>query len=68
MQQAAIVAYPISLDVIRDKVSNGRKRKRPDTSNLFDVYKTQNNVKTIVNKFHEKIVRVDGEIPVGLAA
>jgi len=66
MQQAGIVAYPISLDVIREKVSNGRKRKRPNTLNLLSDYETQNNVKTIVNEFHEKIVRVEGDIPVQL--
>jgi len=66
MQQAAITAYPISLDVIREKVSNGRKRKRPNSLNLLNDYETQNNVKTIVNEFQEKIVRVDGDIPVQL--
>jgi len=66
MQQAAIAAYPISLDVIREKVSNGRKRKRPNSLNLFGGCRTQNNVKAIVNEFHEKIARVDGDIPVQL--
>jgi len=66
MQQAAITAYPISLDVIREKVSNGRKRKRPKSLNLFGGCGTQSNVKAIVNEFHEKIVRVDGDIPVQL--
>lgn len=66
MQQAAIAAYPISLDIIKEKVSNGRKRKRPIPQSLFGDCRTQNNVKTIVNEFHEKIVRVDGDIPVHL--
>lgn len=66
MQQAAITAYPISLDIIREKVSNGKKRKRPGSLAIIGKCRAQNNVKKIVNEFHERIVRVDGDIPVRL--
>lgn len=66
MQQNEIMAYPISIDVIKEKVSNGRKRKRTNSSNILNDHEILNNVKTIVNEFHENITRVDGNIPVQL--
>jgi len=63
--------YPISLDEIKAKVTkkNGR---RNDLSNsklqqaiLFN-NQPFNNVKEIMNEFGEKLIRVDGEIPIDL--
>lgn len=65
------IYYPISLDEIKARVArkNGR---RTSLSNgklqqiaLFSNYPLDN-VKEIVNEFGEKIIRVDGEIPVDL--
>ena len=55
--------YPISVPAISAKVAkkNGR-RKRPER----DAHRPMDNVRKIVNPFGEKIVQVDGEIPVEL--
>jgi len=66
LHQEDLSAYPISLDAIKDKVSNGRKRKRPTSSQLTFGSEAQNNAKKIVNEFNEKIVRIEGDIPVRL--
>lgn len=55
--------YPISLDEIKAKVA--KKFKRNGTQKLED-NEPLDNVKEIVNEFGEKIIRVDGEIPVDL--
>jgi len=67
LQKAELSAYPISLDAIKEKVSNGRKRKRPNSSQLTFGSEVQNNVKKIVNEFHETIVRIDGDMPIHLS-
>lgn len=48
-------------NVRRNVLSNNGKHQLP----LFD-YRALNNIKNIENEFGEKIVRVDGEIPVDL--
>ncbi len=64
--------YPISLDEIKAKVTkkNGR-RNGLSNSKLQQIALFNNqpldNVKEIINEFGEKIIRVDGEIPVDLA-
>lgn len=61
--------YPISLDEIKTKVArkNGR-RNGPSDGNEQQIfnYHQLHNVKEIVNEFGEKIIRVDGEIPIDL--
>lgn len=63
--------YPISLANIKAKVArkNGRKRWTPKQGiSQDDLFANglHENVKKIVNEFGEKIVRVDGDIPVDL--
>lgn len=62
--------YPISLDEIKIKVAkkNGRRRGRVNGNgcSLFSNYLLPN-VTKITNEFHERIIRVDGEIPTNLA-
>lgn len=65
------VYYPISIDEIKAKVA--RKKFRFNVIHngkpkQIDLFKNQqlDNVKEIVNEFGEKIIRVDGEIPVDL--
>lgn len=63
--------YPISLDEIRVKVvkkivrHNGLSNGKIHQINLFN-NQPLDNVKEILNKFGEKIIRVDGEIPIDL--
>lgn|SRR3990167_8184708 len=61
--------YPISLNEIKLKVvrKNGRRNGLSNgrVQKLFDSY-SLDNVKEIVNEFGEKIIRVDGEIPIEL--
>jgi DNA modification methylase len=63
--------YPISLDEIRAKVAkkngrrNGLSNIKPQQAALFN-NQSLDNVKEIINEFGEKIIRVDGEIPVDL--
>lgn len=63
--------YPISLDEIKAKVAkkNGR-RNSLSNSKLQQIISFNNqpldNVKEIINEFGEKIIRVDGEIPIDL--
>ena len=59
--------YPISLEKIKRRVNkrNGRKKPHFDQIPLFDQFKFPN-VKEQVNEYGEKIIRVDGEIPVDL--
>ncbi|MDI3534885.1 MAG: hypothetical protein PWQ82_1250 [Thermosediminibacterales bacterium] len=59
----ALNYYPISLDEIKAKVA--KKFKRNGAQKLED-NEPLDNVKEIVNEFGEKIIRVDGEIPVDL--
>lgn len=61
--------YPLSLREIQEKVArkNGRNgRKRPDVDQTFLVSSEYPNVKQQINEFGEKVVRVDGDIPVDL--
>lgn len=60
--------YPISLDEIKSKIlKKSGKRKRSMNQQLdFFVNQEQSNVQEITNEFHEKIIRIDGEIPVDL--
>ncbi len=63
--------YPISLDEIKAKVAkkNGRRNGilngKLQQATLFS-NQPLDNVKEIINEFGERIVRVDGEIPVKL--
>lgn len=61
--------YPISLDEIKAKVERNFRRRNglleKSRLTLFPDVEVDN-VKEIVNEFGEKIVRVDGEIPVDL--
>lgn len=63
--------YPISLDEIKAKVAkkngrrNGLSNGKIHQVNLF-YNQPLDNVKEIINEFGEKIIRVDGEIPVDL--
>lgn len=64
-------SYPISLDEIKAKVAkkNGRhngltNRKLQQTASFSS--QPLDNVKEIVNEFGERIIRVDGEIPITL--
>jgi len=67
-------SYPISIEQIAQRVTRkngkrGRQRKANNgTPSRFPVYYnvTLDNVKEIVNEFGERIIRVDGDIPVDL--
>lgn len=63
--------YPISLDEIKAKVEKNFRRRNgfleKNRLSLFPEVEVDN-VKEIINEFGEKIVRVDGEIPVDLSA
>ncbi|MBM3237786.1 site-specific DNA-methyltransferase [Candidatus Poribacteria bacterium] len=67
MDIAYIEYYPISLEAIKEKVS--RKNERENTNSaqylLFEDVGCST-VKEQVNEFGEKIIRVDGDIPVDL--
>lgn len=57
--------YPISLKIIEEKLirKNGRRNgNKTRQQKLLEL----DNVKKVVNEFGEKIIRVDGEIPVDL--
>jgi len=63
--------YPISLDEIEEKVARKKSMYNgPSSINGYQCTFFNNepldNVKEIVNEFGEKIIRVDGEIPVNL--
>ena len=62
--------YPVSIEEITRKVARRNGRKKPNgasylTPPAYGIL-AQDNVKEIVNDFGERIVRVDGEIPVDL--
>jgi DNA modification methylase len=63
--------YPISLDNIKSRVAKKKQRRNGLSNghavqvNWFD-NKPLDNVKEIVSEFGEKIIRVDGDIPVNL--
>lgn len=65
MQTAVVSYYPVSLDKIKQRIDrkNGRKKPNYNQISLFDFYP---NVKEQINEYGEKIVRVDGDIPVDL--
>jgi len=67
--QEEVSFYPISLDEVEKRVArkNGRRssNNRVAQGKLFDGEPLEN-VKDIVNEFDEKIIRVDGDIPVDL--
>jgi DNA modification methylase len=60
--------YPISIDEIKQKVDkkNGRKKPNLNQISLFDD-SSHPNVKEQINEYRERIVRVDGDIPIDLA-
>jgi len=59
--------YPISLDVIKKKIDRKNGRKKPDFSQFILFNDSEYpNVKVQVNQYHEKIYRVDGDIPKNL--
>jgi DNA modification methylase len=61
-------SYPISLDEIKQKVNKKNGRKKPDfIQPSFFEDSSHPNVKKIINTYGEKIIRVDGDIPVDLA-
>jgi DNA modification methylase len=61
--------YPININEIKEKVSLRKVRNRYIKSKqiLLDFPTQVNNVKDEVNRFGEKVTRVDGEIPVNLS-
>ena len=67
-------SYPISIGKIEQKVArkNGKRNRRRETQNGFHIsfpiyYNVHlDNVKEITNDFGERIIRVDGDIPVDL--
>ncbi|MBI4707576.1 MAG: site-specific DNA-methyltransferase [Candidatus Omnitrophica bacterium] len=63
--------YPISLDEIKAKVAKKNGRRNGLTNGKIQqttLFSNQplDNVKEIINEFGEKIIRVDGEIPINL--
>jgi len=71
MQMSSIVSfYPISIDDIKIKIAkkNGRKNGLNNKyQNKINFLNYQfNNIKEIVNEFGEKIIRIDGNIPIDL--
>jgi DNA modification methylase len=67
MQTKNIQYYPISLDEIKQKVDkkNGRKKSKFNQILLFED-SAYFNIKEQINEYGEKIIRVDGDIPVDL--
>jgi len=59
----ALKYYPISLDEIEAKVA---KKFKKNGAQKIDYNEPLDNVKEIINEFGEKIIRVDGDIPVDL--
>jgi len=59
--------YPISLDEIKQKVNRKNGRKKPNY-NQFLLFEdsTHPNVKEQINEYGERIIRVDGDIPINL--
>lgn len=57
--------YPISLEEVEKNVSRRMKRRATHQARYSDSDGWEN-VKTILNPFGEKIIRVDGEIPIDL--
>jgi DNA modification methylase len=63
--------YPISLDEVKLKVAKKNGKRNVLTSNHDKQYTLFNhqlfkNIKEIINEFGEKIVRIDGDIPINL--
>jgi len=60
--------YPININEIREKVSLRKVRNRYIKSKqiLLDFPTQVNNIKDEVNRFGEKVTRVDGEIPINI--
>ena len=62
--------YPISLTEIKERVAKKNGRNSRKNARLTEYLMIDNigypNVKEQINEFGEKIVRVDGEIPVEL--
>lgn len=67
MQAKSIPYYPISLDEIKQKVDRKNGRKKPSSNQiLLSEDSAYPNVKEQINEYGEKIIRVDGDIPVDL--
>ena len=67
MQTTSIPYYPISLDEIKQKVDRKNGRKKPSSNQiLLSEDSAYPNVKEQINEYGEKIIRVDGDIPVDL--
>lgn len=67
MQTKSIPYYPISLDEIKQKVDRKNGRKKPSSNQiLLSEDSAYPNVKEQINEYEEKIIRVDGDIPVDL--
>lgn len=56
--------YPIDIQKIQVKVA--KKRNRRHIARSFSIFDDYSNVKEIENKFGERLVRVDGDIPTDL--
>lgn len=67
MNQMEAEPYPISLEEIKEKVAEKELQNNSSSPQqlLFEGLK-HSNVKEQINDFGEKIIRVDGEIPVDL--
>lgn len=57
--------YPIDIEQIQNRVAKKKTRKKSLTDNI-SIFDENFNVKEVTNKFGEKLVRVDGQIPVDL--
>ena len=67
MQKKAMSYYPISLDKIKQKVDRKNERKKPRFNQMSLLEDSAYpNVKEQINEYGEKIIRVDGDIPVAL--
>ena len=67
MQTNSIPYYPISLDEIKQKVDKKNGRKKPNFNQILLFEDSAHlNVKEQINEYGEKIIRVDGDIPVDL--
>lgn len=64
-QQDSISSYQFPLRKIKEKV-NKKNGKHSKLTNELTLYENTEIVRTIINDFGEKIIRVDGEIPKNL--
>lgn len=67
MQTETMLCYPISLDAIKQRIGRKNRRKKPSYNQVLLFEDSAHaNVKEQINEYGERIVRVDGDIPVDL--